>query len=138
MNWRLIYFRFQSLDFQRQALKFGHLARQKADGKAGLFSNSRGREQVGVSQLVLAFVEALHLNETLAEQGFEAIVGFTQTDSQRIGQIALAQLRVDLKKAQDLEVIFFLKGWKFGSVHLMNADANTACLPIYPAYGELL
>jgi hypothetical protein len=70
------------------------------------------REQVGVSQLVLALAEALHLDKTLIQQGFEAIVGFTQTHAQRIGQIALAEVRVDRQKAQDLEVVFFLEGWK--------------------------
>jgi hypothetical protein len=96
INRSLIHFRFQGLDFQRQALEFGHLARQKAHRETGFFSYADGGEQVGVSQLVRAFLKALHLDEALAQQGLQAIVGFTQTDSQRIGQIALAEVRVGL------------------------------------------
>jgi hypothetical protein len=31
-------------------------------------------------------------------------------------------LRIGLQKAQDLEVVFFLKGGKSGGVHWVNAD----------------
>ena len=105
----LAHFSFQRFDLKRQAFVFGHLARQKADREAGFFGNARGREQVGVSQLVLAFLEALHLDKTLAQQGLEAIVCFAQTDTQCASKVALAQMRVSLKKAQDFEVVFFLK-----------------------------
>lgn len=88
------HFRFQRFDLQREAFVFRQLARQKTNREAGFFSDAHGGEQVSISQLVLAFLETLHPDVTLAQQGLEAIVDFAQTHAQRIGQLALAKVRV--------------------------------------------
>ena len=95
---RLANLRLQSFNFERQAVKLSHLARQKTDCQAGLFDDTGGGKQVGVSQFVGAFVKALHFDEAFTKQLFQAIVGFTQTDTQYASKDALAKVRVCVQK----------------------------------------
>ena len=52
-------------------------------------------------------------------------VGFAQTDTQCASKVALAQVRVSLQKAQNLEVVFVLPGGGCVGVHWLNVDAST-------------
>ena len=117
--------RLQDFDFKRQAVKLCQFARQKANCQARFFGDACWGQQVGVGQFVGAFVKALHFDEALTKQRFEAIVGFAQTDAQSACKVALAQVRVGLQEAQDLEVVFVLQGGGRVGVHWLNADAST-------------
>ena len=80
-------------------------------------STARGHVQAGKMK-VLGVTGTRRLSgspnvPTFTEQGFQTIVGFAQTDTQRISQAALGQVRVSLKQTQHLEVVFVLRGWKF-------------------------
>ena len=100
----------QFLDLAPQGLVFTQLDPQKTGRELGLGGDPRGRQQVGVGELVLAVAEVLHLDQPLVQQGADAVVGLAQAHAQGLGQLALAEAGIGFQQAQDLEVVFVVEG----------------------------
>ena len=74
---------------------------QERNGDAGFFLNALGGEQVEILALVVAVLEVAGFDQAFVDQGFEAVVGFAQADSQVCCEFSLAYLGVGFQVAQE-------------------------------------
>ena len=101
---------FQGFDLALDGLEFGFLALEEGLGDAGFFFHPGGGEQVGVLVFVLVFAEIAELDQSLFNQGAQAVVGLAQTDAHLPGQLALAEAGVGLQVLEHLQAPGFGRG----------------------------
>ena len=99
----------QCLDFGLQRFILRHFAPQKLRSQLGLFSHPRRRQQVGITQLVLALAEVLHLHQALSHKSLEAEIDRTKPHTQILGQRTLTYLGRPMQTAQHFELDFLLE-----------------------------
>ena len=109
----MIYLDFQGLDFGLKHFILSHFDPQKLRCQLGLFSHPSGRQQIGITQLVLALAEVLHLDQTLFNQGLEAEIDRAKPHPQILGQRTLTDLGRLMHTAQNFELDFLLETSQF-------------------------
>lgn len=90
----------QLLDLIPQALVFLNLALQVGGGNPGLRVHPFRGQQVEIGCLVMRVFEVLSFDVTLSDQGFNAVIDFTRTHAQVLGDLALGGLGVLLEELE--------------------------------------
>ena len=116
-------FAFQLFDFDFQPLVFRHFAFEESPSKPGLFFDALGGQKVDVGFLAGVTLEVTRLHLAFFDKGAEAIVGFSQADIQRPGELALTDIGLCLDELEDAVVDFVV-----GHVSLVHWWA----MPLYP------
>lgn len=110
-------FALQGFDLALDGLEFGFLALEEGKGDAGFFFHPGGGEEVDVLALALVFAEIAELDQSLFNQGAQAVVDLAQADAQLRGKLALAEAGVGLQVLEHLQAPDFWRG-AGGGVHI--------------------
>jgi hypothetical protein len=87
----------QNLYFHLQFFVFVNFAAQEAGGDPGFGFEAGGGQDVGVAGFVRALMEVLGFYPAFGNQGFEAIVDYTETDTLNPGERPLRKMRIFLQ-----------------------------------------
>ena len=94
-----------------QALVFLNLALQVGGGNSGFGVHPFRSQQVDIGCLVMRVLEVLGFDVALFDQGLNAVIDFTQTHTQVLGELALGGVRVLLEELEQFVVGILIYGF---------------------------
>ena len=102
----LVCFTPQLFDFVLQSLIFSRFSFEKMGGELGLFFDTSWGHEIDAGPFAWVTLEVTHLNLSLVDECLETIVDFSQTDAQRLRQLALTDIGLDFNEFKDAVVSF--------------------------------
>lgn len=113
-------FALQLFDLALERFVFGHLALEKLHGDGCFAVDAPRGEQVCVAQLVAAVAKVARLDQTLVDQGIQAVVGLAEARAQCASKIALAQVRIRFEQPEQAKMSVLhggrINGWPHDGV----------------------